>query len=60
MIVNVDRAVVYAEPSENSYKVDTVRRGDVLTLFEKGIEKSDWLYVTFESRRWKGKSGTSR
>ena len=55
MFVKVDRAVVYAEPSENSYKIDTVRRGTVLTVFDKGIDKADWLYVTFESRRWKGK-----
>ncbi len=55
MFVKVDRAIVYAEPSENSYKIDTVRSGTVLTLFEKGIESSEWIYVTFESRRWKGK-----
>jgi len=54
-IVSVDRAVIYAEPSEKSYRIDTVRRGTVLILFEKGIEESEWLYVTFQSQRWKNK-----
>jgi hypothetical protein len=55
MIVKVDRAVVYAEPSDKSYKIDTVRSGTVLTVFEKGIESSEWIYVTFQSKRWQGK-----
>ncbi|MGD8540376.1 MAG: hypothetical protein PVI66_16815, partial [Candidatus Aminicenantes bacterium] len=54
LFVKVDRAVVYAEPSENSYRIDIVRRGTELTLFEKGIETSDWWYVAFRSERWKG------
>ena len=54
LFVKVDRAVVYAEPSENSYKIDIVRKGAELTLFEKGIETSDWWYVAFRSTRWKG------
>jgi hypothetical protein len=53
-IVSADRAFIYAEPSEQSSKIDTVRRGTVLTLFQKGIEESEWLYVTFQSQRWKG------
>jgi len=55
MIIKVDRAIVYAEPSENSTKIDNIKRGTVLTLFEKGIESSEWIYVTYQSERWKGK-----
>jgi hypothetical protein len=55
MIIFVDRAPVYAEPSENSIKIDNIMRGTVLTLFERGIEGSEWIYVTYQSKRWKGK-----
>jgi hypothetical protein len=55
MIVSVDRALVYAEPSENSTKIDYIKRGTVLTLFERGIESLEWIYVTYQSERWKGK-----
>jgi hypothetical protein len=55
LYVKEDKTVIYAEPNENSYKIDTVKSGTVLTLFEKGIESAEWIYVTFESQRWKGK-----
>ena len=55
MFVSVDRASVYAEPSENSTKIDNVKRGTILTVFERGIEGTEWIYVTYQSERWKGK-----
>jgi len=55
IVVSVGRAFIYAEPSENSTKIDNVKRGTVLTVFERGIEGSEWIYVTYQSERWKGK-----
>ena len=49
MYVKEDKTIIYAEPSEESYKIDRVDSGTELTLFERGIEGSEWIYVTFQS-----------
>jgi hypothetical protein len=50
--VIVERARIYAESSTDSYRIETVGKGTILTLF--GIKQADesWLYVHYKSPRW--------
>lgn len=54
LVVSVDKADIYAEPSARSYRIDTVNRGTVLTLFQKAKVNDSWYYVRFQSRRYGG------
>ena len=53
--VVVDRASIYAEASTDSYRIETVKKGMVLTLFGTGQAKENWLYVVYQSPRWNSK-----
>ncbi len=54
LIVSVEKADIYAEPSARSYRIDTVNRGAVLNLFQKAKVNDSWYYVRFQSRRYGG------
>jgi len=54
--VIADKATIYAEASDKSYAIESVRKGAVLTLFTLPKEETQWLYVTFYSKRYKGKA----
>jgi hypothetical protein len=51
--VIAERAPVYAESNKLSYRIETVKKGTILTLFESGSSDADWLYVRYRSERWK-------
>jgi hypothetical protein len=50
--VVVERARIYAEASTESYRIETVKKGTVLTLFGTKKAGEDWLYVNYQSPRW--------
>ncbi len=50
--VTVDRAVIYAEPSKNSPRIDIVVKGAVLNLFQQKKVKEVWYYVSYSSPRY--------
>ena len=53
--VVVDRARIYAESSTESYRIETVKKGTILTLFGTKQADEDWFYVYYQSPRWKSK-----
>jgi hypothetical protein len=55
LVVIADSAHIYAEPDSNSYMIETVSRGAVLTLFQKSKIRNAWYYVAFDSKSRKGK-----
>jgi hypothetical protein len=55
LVVIADSAHIYAEPDSNSYMIETVSKGVVLTLFQKGKIRNAWYYVAFDSKSRKGK-----
>jgi hypothetical protein len=55
LVVIVDSAHIYAEPDSNSYMIETVSKGAVLTLFQKSKIRNAWYYVAFDSKSRKGK-----
>jgi hypothetical protein len=50
--VIVERANIYAEASTESYRIERIRKGMILTLFGKGQTSEKWLYVHYQSTRW--------
>jgi hypothetical protein len=54
IVVTAEEADIYAEPYLNSYLVDTVKQGTVLSLFQKSKVNEIWYYVRFESQRYGG------
>jgi hypothetical protein len=50
--VVVERARIYAEASADSYRIETVKKGTILTLFGSKQAGEDWLYVNYQSPRW--------
>lgn len=55
VVVIADSAHIYAEPDSNSYLIETVSKGVVLTLFQKSKIRNAWYYVAFDSKSRKGK-----
>jgi len=51
--VIAENAPIYAEASTYSYKIETVKKGTVLSLFTTGPNKQTWFYVFYHSQRWK-------
>jgi len=53
--VVADKAAVHIEPDENSTRIDVIAKGTVLTLFDSWEDEKAWLYVTYNSAKWKAK-----
>ncbi|MBN1221921.1 MAG: hypothetical protein JXB23_01640, partial [Candidatus Aminicenantes bacterium] len=53
--VVADEAHIYINANENSIKIDKVKKGTVLTLFDPWEGEKAWLYVTYRSEKWKAK-----
>ncbi len=51
--VIAERASVYAESNTLSYKIETIKKGTVLSVFESGTAEQNWLYIRYRSERWK-------
>jgi len=47
-----EKANVYLEASENSYLVETLEKGTILSLYGSGEIKGNWLNVFFKSEKW--------
>ncbi len=56
VIVTVEKANIYAEPSSGSYRIDAASRGTQLTLIQKTKVNDSWYYVRFQSRRYGGQA----
>ena len=50
--VTVERAPVYAEADTDSYRIEIVRKGTILTIFDSGETMVTWYYVSYRSKRW--------
>jgi hypothetical protein len=55
VVVIADSAHIYAEPNHNSYLIETVEKGTILTLFQKRKVRDDWYYIAFDSKERRGK-----
>ncbi len=53
--VVVESARIYAEASTDSYRIETIKKGTVLTLFGANQTNENWLYVYYQSPRWESK-----
>ena len=53
--VIVAEAVIYAQASEHSTQIDTVKKGTILTLFKPGQPEGTWYYVHYRSENWNAK-----
>ncbi|MFQ6037847.1 MAG: hypothetical protein ACE5LV_04445, partial [Candidatus Aminicenantales bacterium] len=53
--ITAESAPIYAEASTYSFKIETLPKGTVLTLFQTGQVAEHWLYVSYYSRKWRGK-----
>ena len=51
--VIAEKAAIYAENNIYSYKIEIVRKGTILTVFETGEPMEEWFYVRYHSQRWK-------
>jgi len=51
--VIVEKAPIYAENNTYSYRIEIVKRGTILTVYETGAPMKEWFYVRFHSQRWK-------
>ncbi len=54
--VVAEKANIYAEPHERAHLIESVKKGAVLTLFQKGIIRDVWYYVSFYSQRYRGRT----
>jgi hypothetical protein len=50
--VTADRAVIYVGPNRTSTRIDLVRKGDLLDLFQQSKVNSVWYYVRYVSPRY--------
>ena len=50
--VSAERAPVYAEAHTDSYRIEIVRKGTILTVFDSGESTVTWYYVYYRSKRW--------
>jgi hypothetical protein len=53
--VAVSRAPIYAEAHSSSYRIETLKKGTVLTLFGSKQIREGWLYVNYMSPRWRSR-----
>jgi len=53
--VTAERAAIYAEPSRSSTRIDIVRKGTLLSLFQQQKVREVWFYVSYISRRYGGR-----
>ncbi len=53
--VTAERAAIYAEPSRTSTRIDIVRKGDLLNLFQQQKVKNVWYYVSYISPQYRGR-----
>lgn len=51
--VIAEKAPIYAENNVYSYRIEIVRKGTILTVFETGEPMEEWFYVRYHSKRWK-------
>lgn len=51
--VIAEKAAIYAENNVYSYRIEIVRKGTILTVFETGAPMEEWFYVRYYSKRWK-------
>jgi hypothetical protein len=51
--VIAERATIYAESNVQSYKIEIVKKGTILDVFETGGRMEEWFYVRYHSKRWK-------
>jgi hypothetical protein len=51
--VIVEKAAIYAENNIYSYRIEIVRKGTILTVFETGEPMEEWFYIRYQSKRWK-------
>jgi hypothetical protein len=50
--VIAEKAPIYTEAHTNSYRIEIVKKGTILTLFTSGSSEDDWYYVSYRSPRW--------
>jgi hypothetical protein len=50
--VITDRAGIYSEPTRSNSRIDVVKKGTVLTLFQQKKVREVWYYVSFQSPRY--------
>lgn len=50
--VIAERAIIYAEPSRTSSRIETVEKGTILNLFQERKVRNVWYYVSFQSSRF--------
>lgn len=53
--VIVDEAIIFAEASEHSARIDTVKKDTILTLFKPRQPGETWHYVNYRSENWNAK-----
>jgi hypothetical protein len=53
--VKANRISIYAEADSNSYRIEVLKKGTILTLFGTGQSKEGWWYVYYQSPRWGSK-----
>jgi hypothetical protein len=51
--VIAEKAAIYAENNVHSYKIEIVKKGTILDVFETGGRMEEWFYVRYQSKRWK-------
>lgn len=51
--VTAEKAPIYAENNVYSYRIEVVRKGTILSVFETGAPMKEWFYVRYQSKRWK-------
>jgi len=49
--VIAEKATIYLEPNINSFKIETVEKGTILTIFQRGKVRKAWYYVSFYSKK---------
>ena len=55
LIVTAEEANVYAEPDSNSYLIETIPKGTLLTPFQKEKIRKTWYYIAFDSQKRKSR-----
>jgi hypothetical protein len=53
--VTAERATIYAEAHTESYRIEIVKKGTILTVFASGESSTSWYYVSYSSERWKSR-----
>ena len=50
--VTAEKATIYAEAHTDSYRIEFVKKGTILTVFTSGESEAAWYYVAYRSKRW--------